>query len=180
MKKRLQGTEAHWGAGVNVWPLKDCERTRKCELEVPISEEVLGWHERKKKGEEIEDCPQTTSLDNWVYHSQNVIPQRIDRGPKGTFTFGHRESALLTCNKHTDSQILWQVIIVSSSKMPVSLTLNEPCCERFIDCYNLMPGDNLLLGPWGRKGTTRPRENWWFHLYGLISLETTSWQCGIP
>lgn len=180
MKKRLQGTEAHWGAKVNLWPLKDCERTKEVWTRGPNIWVSAGMAWGKKKKEEIEDCPQTTSLDNWVYHSQNVIPQRIDWGPKGTFTFGHRESALLTCNKHNDSQIPWQVIIVSSSKTPVSLTLNEPCCERFIDCYDLMPGDNLLLGPWGRKGTTRPREKEWFHLYGLISLEATSWQCGIP
>lgn len=179
MKKRLQGTEAHWGAGVNIWPLKDYERIKEVWTRGPNIWVSAGMACEEKKEEEIEDCPQTTSLDNWVYHSQNVIPQRIDWGPKGTFTFGHRESALLTCNKHNDSQIPWQVIIVSSSQMPVSLTLNEPCCERFIDCYNLMPGDNLLLGSWGRKGTTRPRENRWFHLYGLISLEATSWQCGI-
>lgn len=135
---------------------------------------------KKKKKEEIEGCPQTTSLANWVYHLQNEIPQRTDWGLKGSLAFGHREPALLTSNKHNDSWIQWQVIIVLSSKMPVSLTLNEPCCGKFIDCYNLMPGDNLLLGPWRGKGTIRQRKNRWLHLYGLISLETTSWQCGIP
>lgn len=35
----------------------------------------------------------------------------------------------------------------SFSKMPVSLFLNESCCLWFIDCYHLMPEDNVPLVP---------------------------------